>query len=155
MDNNLKVEEVKAYYGDEADDDASDQDQNEDGLDIDQTSVDNGNQKEQDQDFNEETKSNSPKSEQGITANTQASSSMYPEPPQDFDEKRYKEECERYDPAYVAELMYAKKERKIPGSVMKPHSPYVHLVQTNVLRGAVKNVRVFFPYTGYCSKLKT
>jgi len=35
MDNNLKMEEVKAYYGDEADDDASDQDQNEDGLDID------------------------------------------------------------------------------------------------------------------------
>jgi len=53
---------------------------------------------------------------------------MYPEPPQDFDEKRYKEECERYDPSYVAELMFAKKERKIPGSVMKPHSPYVHLV---------------------------
>lgn len=80
---------------------------------------------------------------------------MYPEPPQDFDEKRYKEECERYDPSYVAELMFAKKERKIPGSVMKPHSPYVHLVQTNVLRGAVKNVRVYFPYPAYCSKLKT
>ena len=35
MDENLKVEEIKEYYGDEADDDASDQDQNEDGLDID------------------------------------------------------------------------------------------------------------------------
>jgi len=45
MDNNLKVEEVKAYYGDEADDD-DDQDQNEDGLDMDQTSVDNANAKE-------------------------------------------------------------------------------------------------------------
>ena len=45
MDNNLKVEEVKGYYGDEADDD-DDQDHNEDGLDMDQESVDNGNAKE-------------------------------------------------------------------------------------------------------------
>jgi hypothetical protein len=51
--------------------------------------------------------------------------------------------------------MFAKKERKIPGSVMKPHATHVHLVQTNVLRGAAKNVRVFFPYPGYCAKLKT
>ena len=51
--------------------------------------------------------------------------------------------------------MFAKKERKIPGSVMKPHAQHVHLVQTNVLRGAAKNVRVFFPYPGYCAKLKT
>jgi len=35
MGNNLKLEEVKAFYGDEADDDASEQDQNEDGPDID------------------------------------------------------------------------------------------------------------------------
>jgi len=80
---------------------------------------------------------------------------MYPELPQDFDEERYKEECDRYDPAYVADLMFAKKERKIPGSVMKPHAQYVHLVQSNVLKGPVKNVRAFFPYPAYCSKLKT
>ena len=48
-----------------------------------------------------------------------------------FDEEKYKEEIERYDPNNVAELMFAKKERKIPGSVMKPHNPYVHLVQSN------------------------
>lgn len=42
MDENLKVEEVKEYYGDEADDDGSEQDQNEDGLDIDHNSVDAG-----------------------------------------------------------------------------------------------------------------
>jgi len=53
---------------------------------------------------------------------------MYPEPPKDFNKKKYKEECERYDPAHVAELMHDRKARKIPGSVLKPHSPYVHLV---------------------------
>ena len=47
MDENLKVEEVKEYYGDEADDDASEQDQNEDGLDIDQNSAGGGDQKEE------------------------------------------------------------------------------------------------------------
>ncbi len=36
----------------------------------------------------------------------------------------YQEELEKYDPYYVAELMYARKERKIPGSVTKPHNPY-------------------------------
>jgi len=69
-----------------------------------------------------------PKFEEDNTVNTQASSRMPPEPPRDFDERRYKEECERYDPSYVADLMYAKKERKIPGSVMKAHGQYVHLV---------------------------
>ena len=43
MDNNLNAEEVRAYYGDEADDDASDQDYNEDGLEIDKASIDSGN----------------------------------------------------------------------------------------------------------------
>lgn len=44
------------------------------------------------------------------------------------DEKKYAEELEKYDPNHVADLMFAKKERKIPGSVTKPHNPYVHLV---------------------------
>ena len=51
--------------------------------------------------------------------------------------------------------MYAKKERKIPGSVLKPHSPYVHLVQSNALRTGQKTVRVFFPYPQYCFKIQT
>lgn len=46
--------------------------------------------------------------------------------------------------------MFARKERKIPGSVMKPHNPYVHLVQSDALQFSVSNftksVRVFFPY---------
>jgi hypothetical protein len=47
--------------------------------------------------------------------------------------RKYQEELEKYDPDEVAELMYAKKERKIPGSVYKPHNPYSTLVQSNAL----------------------
>lgn len=71
------------------------------------------------------------------------------------DEKKYQEELEKYDPAHVADLMYAKKERKIPGSVLKPHAPYVHLVQSNALRTSQKTVRVFFPYPQYCFRIQT
>ena len=42
--------------------------------------------------------------------------------------RKYQEELEKYDPEEVAELMYAKKERKIPGSVYKPHNIYTTLV---------------------------
>jgi hypothetical protein len=42
--------------------------------------------------------------------------------------------------------MYAKKERKIPGSVYKPHNTYTTLVQSNAIYFFKKNVRVFFPY---------
>ena len=41
---------------------------------------------------------------------------------------RYADEFERYEPHAVAESMYARKERKIPGSVMKPHSMHVNFV---------------------------
>ena len=51
--------------------------------------------------------------------------------------------------------MYAKKERKIPGSVLKPHNPYVTLVQSNAIKMIQKHVRVFFPYPQYCFKIKT
>ena len=71
------------------------------------------------------------------------------------DEKKYQEELEKYDPAHVADLMYAKKERKIPGSVLKPHAPFVHLVQSNALRTSQKTVRVFFPYPQYCFRIAT
>jgi len=79
----------------------------------------------------------------------------YPEPPRNFDKRKYQEEFERYDPANVADLMYARKERKIPGSVMKPHQPYVNLVQSNVIKAVTKNVRVLFPYPQYCYRLNT
>lgn len=45
-----------------------------------------------------------------------------------MDDKRFKDELERYDPNNVADMMFARKERKIPGSVLKPHSPYASLV---------------------------
>lgn len=80
---------------------------------------------------------------------------QFPEPPPDFDKSKYKDELERYDPHNVAELMYSRKERKIPGSVLKPHSPYVCLVQSNALRTQMKQVRVLFPYPQYCHRLKT
>ena len=38
---------------------------------------------------------------------------------------------------------------------MKPHNPYVHLVQSNVLQSFTKHVRVFFPYPQYCYRLNT
>lgn len=41
---------------------------------------------------------------------------------------KYRDELEKYDPQHVADLMYARKERKIPGSVLKPHNPYVSLI---------------------------
>jgi hypothetical protein len=50
--------------------------------------------------------------------------------------------------------MFARKERKIPGSVMKPHCPFSNLVQSNVLKGMNKNVRVFFPYPQYCHRIE-
>jgi hypothetical protein len=79
----------------------------------------------------------------------------YPQPPSDVDMRKHKEEIEKYDPHAVAEMMYAKKERKIPGSVLKPHSPYVHLVQSNVMGVSEKSICVYFPYPKYCYQIKT
>lgn len=53
---------------------------------------------------------------------------------QERDEKKYADEMEKYDPQHVADLMFAKKERKIPGSVMKPHNPNCMLVKSNVMK---------------------
>ena len=50
--------------------------------------------------------------------------------------------------------MFARKERKIPGSVMKPHCPHTNLVQSNVIKALSKNVRVFFPYPQYCHRIE-
>jgi len=79
---------------------------------------------------------------------------VYPDPPREFDATKFHEEFERYDPLNVAELMHARKERKIPGSVSKPHSPYSNLCQSNLLK-IQKSVRVLFPYPAYCYKLFT
>lgn len=57
---------------------------------------------------------------------------------EDYDNSQFKQELERYDPHNVADLMYARKERKIPGSVLKAHNPYCHLVQSNTLNLQVK-----------------
>jgi hypothetical protein len=62
----------------------------------------------------------------------------FPDPPQGFDINKYKDELDRYDPANVAEAMFNRKERKIPGSVLKPHSLYVNLVVSNVLKSNTK-----------------
>jgi hypothetical protein len=58
----------------------------------------------------------------------QLSKIVYPEVPKDFDRNKYMEEFERYEPSNVADMMYARKEKKIPGSVLKPHSLYANLV---------------------------
>ena len=79
----------------------------------------------------------------------------FPDPPQGFDINKYKDELERYDPGNVAEAMFNRKERKIPGSVLKPHSLYVNLVVSNVLKSNTKQMRVLFPYPAYCFKLNT
>lgn len=79
---------------------------------------------------------------------------VYPDPPREFDASKFADEFERYDPSNVAEQMYARKERKIPGSVLKPHSPYCNLVQSNTLK-IQNSVRVLFPYPAYCYKLNT
>lgn len=79
---------------------------------------------------------------------------VYPEPPKDFDRAKYADEFEKYEPSNVADLMYQRKERKIPGSVLKPHSNYTHLVYSDLIVGQ-KLVRVLFPYPQYCFKLKT
>ena len=76
-----------------------------------------------------------------------------PDAPKDFDKQRFAEEFERYEHHAVAESMYAKKQRKIPGSVMKPHSLYVNLVQSNVMQSQQKQVRVLFPYPQYCYRI--
>mmetsp|Transcript_26311 Transcript_26311/g.40152 ORF Transcript_26311/g.40152 Transcript_26311/m.40152 type:complete len:133 (+) Transcript_26311:2122-2520(+) len=51
--------------------------------------------------------------------------------------------------------MYARKERKIPGSVLKPHNQHCCLVQSNSMRSEVKQIRVYFPYPQYCYRLNT
>jgi len=48
--------------------------------------------------------------------------------------------------------MLMKKERKIPGSVFKPHSEEIVLIQSVALGQPQPSARVFFPYPKYCLK---
>ena len=48
--------------------------------------------------------------------------------------------------------MLMKKDRKIPGSVYKPHSEEVFLLQSVALDQPQPSARVFFPYPKYCYK---
>lgn len=62
---------------------------------------------------------------------------------------------EKYDPQHVADLMFAKKERKIPGSVMKPHNPNTILIKSNVMKMQNPHMRTLFPYPQYCYRIQT
>ena len=70
---------------------------------------------------------------------------VYPEPPKDFDRSKYAEEFEKYEPNNVADMMFQRKERKIPGSVLKPHAHYSNLAYS-MIQANQKQVRVLFPY---------
>ena len=48
--------------------------------------------------------------------------------------------------------MLMKKDRKIPGSVYKPHSEEIVLLQSVALGQPQPSARVFFPYPKYCLK---
>ena len=48
--------------------------------------------------------------------------------------------------------MLMKKERKIPGSVFKPHAEEVVLLQSVALGQPQPSARVFFQYPKYCFK---
>ena len=57
---------------------------------------------------------------------------------------------ENYSPHNVVAKMLMKKDRKIPGSVYKPHSEEIILLQSVALGQPQPSARVFFPYPKYC-----
>jgi len=65
-----------------------------------------------------------------------------------FDYKANKED--NYSPHKVVAKMLVRKERKIPGSVFKPHSEQINLLQSVSLGQPQPLARVFFPYPAYC-----
>jgi len=65
-----------------------------------------------------------------------------------FEYKASKED--NYSPHKVVAKMLARKERKIPGSVFKPHSESINLLQSVSLGQPQPLARVFFPYPSYC-----
>jgi len=48
--------------------------------------------------------------------------------------------------------MLMKKDRKIPGSVYKPHSEEIILLQSVALGQPQPSARVYFSYPKYCTK---
>ena len=59
---------------------------------------------------------------------------------------------DQYSPRNVVAKMLMKKDRKIPGSVYKPHSEEITLLQSVALGQPQPSARVFFPYPKYCMK---
>ena len=59
---------------------------------------------------------------------------------------------DQYSPHNVVAKMLMKKDRKIPGSVYKPHSEEIILLQSVALGQPQPSARVFFPYPKYCLK---
>ena len=59
---------------------------------------------------------------------------------------------EPYSPHHVVAKMLMRKERKIPGSVFKPHNEEIVLLQSVALGQPQPSARVFFPYPKYCHK---
>lgn len=55
-----------------------------------------------------------------------------------------------YDLDYVVERMLARRERRIPGSVYKPHADNVILIQSASLGQPKSSARIFFAYPKYC-----
>ena len=48
--------------------------------------------------------------------------------------------------------MLMRRDRKIPGSVFKPHSEEIILLQSVALGQPQPSARIFFPYPKYCFK---
>lgn len=57
---------------------------------------------------------------------------------------------ENYSPHNVVAKMLMKKDRKIPGSVYKPHAEEIILLQSVALGQPQPSARVFFSYPKYC-----
>jgi hypothetical protein len=57
---------------------------------------------------------------------------------------------EAYDIDDIVEKMLRLRDRKIPGSVYKPHNETVLLIQSAALGQPRCSARVFFPYPKYC-----
>lgn len=101
------------------DDEYYDQDDNDENGQFDYNSELDDEEEKRTTEKKEEVKSGG---ESGSTQATEGLKQLSVEKPVVLDEKKYREELERYDPENVADLMYARKERKIPGSVLKPHN---------------------------------
>lgn len=62
------------------------------------------------------------------------------------------EKEDNYDIDDVVEKMLARRDRLIPGTVYKPHSEKVYLIESRSLGQPVSQPRVFFTYPKYCFK---